>query len=92
MCKSQADFEKRVDKNDKGQMSLLEEMRAHVKKVNATPFAHHDGCSSELPCMNYLFVVQLEDLRKNEDPRLSFATPEFKEAQRTFTEHFKVVC
>jgi hypothetical protein len=34
--------------------------------------------------------VQLEEIRKNEDPRLSFATPEFKEAQRTFTERFKV--
>ena len=34
--------------------------------------------------------VQLEEIRNNEDPRLSFATPEFKEAQRTFTERFKV--
>ena len=40
--------------------------------------------------MHCLSMLQLEDLRKNEDPRLSFATPEFKEAQRTFTEHFKV--
>ena len=29
-------------------------------------------------------------LRKNEDPRLSFSTPEFKEAQRTFSDNFKV--
>ncbi len=29
-------------------------------------------------------------MRKNEDPRLSFSTPEFKEAQRQFTEAFKV--
>ena len=29
----QADFEKRVNPNDKGQQALLEEMRAHVKKV-----------------------------------------------------------
>ncbi|CAK0733791.1 hypothetical protein CVIRNUC_000333 [Coccomyxa viridis] len=58
-----ADFEKRVNPNDKAQTDLLEEMRAHVKK--------------------------LEELRKNEDPRLSFATPEFKEAQRMFTERFK---
>ena len=29
-------------------------------------------------------------MRKNEDPRLSFSTPEFKEAQRTFTDGFKV--
>ncbi|KAK9834518.1 hypothetical protein WJX74_003536 [Apatococcus lobatus] len=31
----------------------------------------------------------LEQQRKNEDPRLSFSTPEFKEAQRKFTEGFK---
>ncbi len=30
-----------------------------------------------------------QDMRKNEDPRLSFSTPEFKEAQRTFTDGFK---
>ena len=35
-------------------------------------------------------LLQLEEMRKNEDPRLSFATPEFKDAQRTFTENFKV--
>ena len=35
-------------------------------------------------------MVQLEEMRKNEDPRLSFATPEFKEAQRIFTDNFKV--
>jgi hypothetical protein len=29
-------------------------------------------------------------MRKNEDPRLSFSTPEFKEAQRIFTDGFKV--
>lgn len=34
--------------------------------------------------------AQLQDLKKNEDPRLSFCTPEFKDAQRTFTEAFKV--
>eukprot|EP00890_Picochlorum_soloecismus_P006127 jgi/Picsp_1/6515/NSC_03859-R1_protein len=34
-------------------------------------------------------IKKLEDMRKNEDPRLSFSTPEFKEAQRTFTEAFK---
>lgn len=33
---------------------------------------------------------QLEEMRKNEDPRLSFSTPEFKEAQRIFTDNFKV--
>ena len=59
----QAEFEDKVDKNDKEQMSLLEEMRRHVKK--------------------------LEDLRKHEDPRLSFSTPEFREAQRIFTDNFK---
>ncbi len=34
--------------------------------------------------------MQLEEMRKNEDPRLSFSTPEFKEAQRIFTDNFKV--
>merc|ERR1712159_201993 len=58
-----AEYESKVDKNDKEQMSLLEEMRRHVKK--------------------------LEDLRKHEDPRLSFSTPEFREAQRIFTDNFK---
>eukprot|EP00240_Pyramimonas_obovata_P011745 CAMPEP_0118952246 /NCGR_PEP_ID=MMETSP1169-20130426/54524_1 /TAXON_ID=36882 /ORGANISM="Pyramimonas obovata, Strain CCMP722" /LENGTH=125 /DNA_ID=CAMNT_0006899449 /DNA_START=36 /DNA_END=410 /DNA_ORIENTATION=+ len=57
------DFESRIDPNDKEQMSLLEEMRQHTKK--------------------------LEDMRKHEDPRLSFSTPEFRESQRIFTENFK---
>ncbi|KDD73521.1 hypothetical protein H632_c2093p0 [Helicosporidium sp. ATCC 50920] len=35
-------------------------------------------------------VKKLEEMRKNEDPRLSFSTPEFKEAQRIFTDGFKV--
>jgi len=30
-----ADYEKRVDPNDKEQMSLLEEMKRHVKKVGS---------------------------------------------------------
>ncbi len=34
-------------------------------------------------------TAQLEDMRKNEDPRLSFSTPEFREAQRIFTDRFK---
>ncbi|KAL6780997.1 hypothetical protein ACKKBG_A09345 [Auxenochlorella protothecoides x Auxenochlorella symbiontica] len=34
-------------------------------------------------------IKKLEDMRKNEDPRLSFSTPEFKEAQRIFTDGFK---
>merc|ERR1739848_114297 len=34
-------------------------------------------------------VKKLEDLRKHEDPRLSFSTPEFREAQRIFTDNFK---
>ncbi len=34
--------------------------------------------------------LQLEEMRKNEDPRLSFSTPEFKEAQRIFTDGLKV--
>ena len=47
--------------------------------------------ASEVSCrLTSCSRPQLEDLRKNEDPRLSFATPEFKEAQRAFTERFKV--
>ncbi|GAX72773.1 hypothetical protein CEUSTIGMA_g229.t1 [Chlamydomonas eustigma] len=34
-------------------------------------------------------LKKLQDQRRNEDPRLSFSTPEFKEAQRVFTENFK---
>ena len=34
----QADFEKRVNPNDKAQAALLEEMRAHVKKVGVRQF------------------------------------------------------
>jgi hypothetical protein len=30
-----------------------------------------------------------QDKRNGEDPRLSFSTPEFKEAQRVFTENFR---
>lgn len=33
---------------------------------------------------------QLQDARRTEDPRLSFSTPEFKDAQRVFTDNFKV--
>ena len=35
-------------------------------------------------------LLQLEEMRKNEDPRLSFSTPEFKEAQRMFGDGLKV--
>jgi hypothetical protein len=35
-------------------------------------------------------VDKLKAHRKHEDPRLSFSTPEFKEASRIFTENFKV--
>jgi hypothetical protein len=44
------------------------------------------GCAARCFC-----CPQLQDIKKNEDPRLSFSTPEFKEAQRTFTDNFKVV-
>jgi hypothetical protein len=37
-----------------------------------------------------VICLQLQEIKKNEDPRLSFCTPEFKEAQRTFTDAFKV--
>lgn len=35
------------------------------------------------------FVGKLAAIRKNEDPRMSFTTPEFKDSQRQFQEHFK---
>jgi len=34
-------------------------------------------------------LKKLEAMRKYEDPRLSFSTPEFKEAQRKFQDGFK---
>ncbi|KAF5831592.1 hypothetical protein DUNSADRAFT_12926 [Dunaliella salina] len=34
-------------------------------------------------------LKKLQDMRQTEDPRLSFSTPEFKEAQRVFTDNFK---
>lgn len=89
----QKEFEKRADPNDKGAQALLEEMRQHIKKVyrpsdlthviiaQLSPGDDSAGCSC---------LLQLEDMRKNEDPRLSFSTPEFKEAQRIFTDSFKV--
>ena len=48
------------------------------------------SCTSEVVVRSVVFGVQLEEMRKNEDPRLSFSTPEFKEAQRIFTDGFKV--
>ena len=45
----QAEFEKRVNPNDKGQQALLEEMRAHVKKVHS---------ASSAPIMWHFFVHQ----------------------------------
>ena len=45
---------------------------------------------ARLPCCLQPPPLQLEEMRKNEDPRLSFSTPEFKEAQRQFTDAFKV--
>eukprot|EP01024_Parvocaulis_polyphysoides_P048891 TRINITY_DN468_c0_g2_i5.p3 TRINITY_DN468_c0_g2~~TRINITY_DN468_c0_g2_i5.p3 ORF type:complete len:123 (-),score=17.94 TRINITY_DN468_c0_g2_i5:818-1162(-) len=57
------EMEQNHDPNNTQQTSLLEEMRAQVKK--------------------------LEELTKNEDPRISFTTPEFKEAQRVFSENLK---
>ena len=81
-----------MDKNDKEQMSLLEEMRRHVKKVGLlSPFLLLFlllTTAFDLRAIS-VFSQQLEDLRKHEDPRLSFSTPEFREAQRIFTDNFK---
>lgn len=35
------------------------------------------------------FLAKLASIRKNEDPRMSFTTPEFRDSQRQFAEHFK---
>uniref|UniRef100_A0A7S0V204 Uncharacterized protein n=1 Tax=Polytomella parva TaxID=51329 RepID=A0A7S0V204_9CHLO len=58
-----SDFERRSNPKSREQQELLQEMRAHAKK--------------------------LEEERSREDPRLTFSTPEFKEAQRVFTDNFK---
>lgn len=82
----QKEFEKRVDPNDKTAQTLLDEMRQHIKKVSLFLF---DFAAERHMLTLGSFPLQLEDMRKNEDPRLSFSTPEFKEAQRTFTDAFK---
>lgn len=48
----QADYQERVDPNDKQAQNLLEEMRAHIKKVSCSFIAVDNfGCVSQ-PC-NY---------------------------------------
>ena len=66
------------------------------RRVDWTPRLVSFSVCAEPPPL-YLFPDQihsvphqLQDIRKNEDPRLSFSTPEFKEAQRVFTDSFKV--
>ena len=49
-----------------------------------------DGEQQELLGAMRSQLKKLQAMRRNEDPRLSFSTPEFKEAQRTFTDNFKV--
>lgn len=88
----QADYQERVDPNDKQAQTLLEEMRAHTKKAH-THLLVLTAVDGLLLCVQTPFTtwcVQLEEMRKNEDPRLSFSTPEFKEAQRMFSDGFKV--
>ena len=106
----QADYETRVDPNNKQAQDLLDEMRAHVKKVwnccsqtaracaclpavSSASAAVEKGMNSFSLSGHVLkpeMRLQLEEMRKNEDPRLSFSTPEFKEAQRMFTDGLKV--
>ena len=114
--KTQADFERRADPKSSEAAALLEEMRAHVKRVRESfppqrafsfPPFFLAASPQELRLKPPLFLVssslspsslfllllssrQLEALRRDEDPRLSFSTPEFKEAQRVFTDGFKV--
>ena len=40
--------------------------------------------------MIYSPTAKLASMRENEDPRVSFSTPEFKKAQRTFQDNLKV--
>ncbi len=61
-------------------------MRQHVKKLEVRLCACGPACP---PVVSPVFPPTPQDMRKNEDPRLSFSTPEFKEAQRTFTDGFK---
>lgn len=73
-------------------------MRTHIKKVRGgdaalpppLPLAAAGLNPPICPPSACPHPLQLEDMRKNEDPRLSFSTPEFKEAQRQFTDAFKV--
>lgn len=46
------------------------------------------SCAHIRPCG--CMHMQLQDMTRDADPRLSFSTPEFKEAQRAFTDGFKV--
>ncbi len=81
-------------------------MRAHTKKASGAPlphcrcrtihtFAGQQTCQQQMQKPNgepsQKLCLQLEEMRKNEDPRLSFSTPEFKEAQRIFTDGLKVL-
>lgn len=52
--------------------------------------SHPASIPAVLACSLPSLLLQLEEMRQNEDPRLSFATPEFKEAQRVFTDNLKV--
>ena len=86
----QADYQKRVDPKNAQQQALLQEMQAHIKKVCSAQLI--SSCNSSNTSGSESSPWQLEEMRKNEDPRLSFSTPEFKEAQRSFTEGFKASC
>ena len=116
LFETQADFERRADPKSSEAAALLEEMRAHVKRVrerergfaiskSVPPPPRRRNCSSLTRKPSFLSLslslspscflsplpfTQLEALRRDEDPRLSFSTPEFKEAQRIFTDGFKV--
>lgn len=99
----QREYERRADPNDRNAQALLEEMRQHIKKASASgggacaaaaaagvlPAGRPGPAPTGVPRPLLLPSPQLEEMRKNEDPRLSFSTPEFKEAQRQFTDGFK---
>ncbi len=62
--------------------------RIRGAQPDAAVYAHSSCCVGAQEMR--MHTEKLKAHRKNEDPRLSFTTPEFKEASRVFTEAYKV--
>ncbi|KAG1674393.1 hypothetical protein FOA52_012919 [Chlamydomonas sp. UWO 241] len=73
-----------------GRLQLEELLVKHVKDLSQLP---GDALAQALikpdEKLPAALREQLQEQRRTEDPRLSFSTPEFKEAQRQFTDGFK---